>query len=170
MSGSFHCGCINVRVEFAKWISKISHIIKHLTTVVVGGKGKVSIDNFYQAIAEEALASAQNIDGRLLVYSEIEDGVVSADLFYVQSSDSKIRFRFGSSQIKDLIVSFWEAWRGTPGNREWRVMTFVIEGGAFNIDFNYPDQIDEDEDLSDRRPRVIKRYFGDSLVDYSNPR
>lgn len=137
---------------------------------MVVSEENVNFEDFYQAIAQEALASAQNIDGRLLVYSEIEDGVVSADLFYVQSTDDRIKFRFGSSQMKNLITSFWDAWRRTPGNKEWRVMSFVIEGSAFNIEFSYPDQIDESEDLSDRRPKVIVKYFDDKIIDYSNPR
>lgn len=139
---------------------------------MVASEDKVNadIESFYQAIGQEALASAPKLGGRLLVYTEIEDGVVSADLFYAQSPSEPIRFRFCSPAMKDLVASLWEKWRSIPGNREWRVMSYVIDGGKFNIDLTYPDQVDEDEDLSDRRPLAVQKYFGDAPVDYSNPR
>lgn len=46
-------------------------------------------------------------------------------------------------------------------------MCYVIDGGKFSIDFTYPDQIQKDEAVSDRRPRAVKQYFNDLKVDYS---
>jgi len=127
------------------------------------------IESLYLAIGQNALASAPGIGGRLLVYAEVEDGVSSADLFYVQTSSQSVRFRFGSSTMVDLIVSLWEKWQDIPGNKEWRVLCYVIENGRFSIDLTYPEQIDEDEDSSERRPRAVQKYFGEVSVDYSLP-
>lgn len=104
------------------------------------------------------------------MYAEVEEGAVSADLFYIQSVNEPIRFRFCSPNMKNLIVALWEKWQSIPGNRDWRVMCFLIDGGRFNIDLTYPDQIDKDEDLSDRRPLAVQKYFGDIPVDCSNRR
>jgi hypothetical protein len=49
-------------------------------------------------------------------------------------------------------------------------MSYVIDGGKFNIDLTYPEQMSEEEDLSDRRPRAVQRYFGDVSIDYSSPK
>ena len=146
--------------------------MRSLPIVVAAGEGRVNadIESLYHAIGQEALASAPDIGGRLLVYAEVQDGVVSADLFYVQSPKRPIRFRFCTPAMRDLIVSLWEKWQGVPGNREWRVMCYVIDGGKFNIDLTYPDQLNEDEGLPDRRPHAIRRYFGEVSVDYSSPR
>jgi hypothetical protein len=38
------------------------------------------------------------------------------------------------------------------------------------MDLTYPDQVNDEEELSDRRPRAITKYFGDMKVDYSKPK
>jgi hypothetical protein len=78
-------------------------------------------------------------------------------------------FRFCSEEMRGLIYSFWECWRDIPDNCEWRVMCYVLVGGEFSIDLTYPDKIDLIEGESDRRPRAVKKYFGDATVDYSKP-
>jgi hypothetical protein len=54
-------------------------------------------------------------------------------------------------------------------NREWRPVAYVVDGGKFSIDLTYPDQVDPQEDISDRRPAIVRRYFADMKVDYSKP-
>jgi hypothetical protein len=123
----------------------------------------------YQEIGQATLSLAEGRTEKLLVYSEVEDGVISADVFYVSQADV-VRFRFSPSSVKDLIYSFWERWKEQPGNHEWRTMSYVVDGGRFSIDLTYPDQINPNEDITVRRPQVIKKHFGDRTVDYSNPR
>lgn len=126
------------------------------------------IEQLYQEIGQAALSQAEELAGKLLVYAEIEDGVISADLFYVTQS-GVVRFRFCPKPMQELIYSLWERWKEKPENREWRVLCYVIDGGKFSIDLTYPDQIKRDEEVSDRRPLAIKQYFGDARVDYSKP-
>jgi hypothetical protein len=128
----------------------------------------LTIEQFYQEIGQAARALAEGLAGRLLVYAEIEDGVISADLFYATQS-GVVRFRFCPKALQTLLYTFWEQWKAQPGNREWRAMSYVIDGGKFSIDLTYPDQIDPGEDVSDRRPSVVRKYFGDMKVDYSKP-
>lgn len=127
------------------------------------------IEGLYQDIGRAALACAESLAGKLLLYAEVEDGVVSADIFFVNHS-GVVQFRFCPPPIKALIYSLWESWQKQEGNREWRVMCYVIDGGKFSIDLVYPDQIDAHEDVSDRRPLVVKKHFGDMQVDYSRPK
>jgi hypothetical protein len=79
------------------------------------------------------------------------------------------RFRFGPKSLRNLVYSFWERWRKTPGYREWRIMSYVIKGKKFKMDLAYPDEVNTDEDISERRPIVVKKYFGDIKVDYTKP-
>lgn len=127
------------------------------------------IDQLYQEIGQEALAAADALAGKTLVYAEIEAGVISADIFFATKS-SGVQFRFCPKPMQALIYSLWEHWKALPGNREWRVMCYVIDGGKFNIDLTYPDGVKEEEELSDRRPRAVLKYFGDQRVDYSRMR
>ena len=127
-----------------------------------------TIEQLYQEIGLAALDLAEDLAGKLLIYAEVEDGVISADLFYVNQA-GVVRFRFCPEDMKDLIYSLWERWQEYPDNREWRVMCYIVDGGKFQIQLTYPDQVKKDEDASDRRPLAIKKYFGDMKVDYSNP-
>jgi hypothetical protein len=72
--------------------------------------------------------------------------------------------------MQQLIESLWTEWQKHPGNHEWRTMCYIIENSKFRIDFGYPDQINASEDVSDRRPRIVKEHFPDAKVDYSKPR
>ena len=127
-----------------------------------------SIEEFYQTIGEAALEMADDMSGTLLLYAEVEDGHSSCALFY-ETEAGIVRYRRCSELLWELIDSFWERWREGPCNHEWRVMCYVIEDGKFRIDYTYPDQINEEEGVPDRRPSAITKYFGDKKVDYSNP-
>ena len=128
-----------------------------------------AIEQLYQDIGREAVALAKGRTGKLLIYAEVEHGVISADVFYVSKPDGRVRYRRCSEHPRDLIYKLWERWQKVRGNKEWRIMEYVVEGEGFTLDFTYPDQIDEREDVSDRRPRSVKKHFGEVKVDFSNP-
>ena len=126
-----------------------------------------TIEQLYSEIGQTALGLADELAGRLLVYAEVEDGVISAGVFYANRA-GVVRFRFAPKPLQDHIYSLWERWKERPGNREWRAMSYAIDGGKFSIDLTYPDQIGG-EDIADRRPLVVKKHFGSLNVDYSKP-
>lgn len=127
------------------------------------------IEHLYQSIGREALNTAPALGGRLLVYSEVESGVASADIFYVEEGCDVIRFRFAPLALQEQVYSLWTEWMKHPGNREWRALSYVIDDGKFTIDLTYADQLVSGEALSDRRPQAIRKYFGGAKVDYSVP-
>lgn len=127
-----------------------------------------TIEQLYQEIGKSALENTDSLSGKILVYAEVEDGAISADMLYVNRANV-VRLKFCPGSMQVMIYALWERWKEEPGNVEWRVLCYVIEGGKFSIDLTYPDQLNEEETVSDRRPRVIKKYFGDAKVDYSQP-
>lgn len=129
----------------------------------------MTVEQMYQEIGQAALNIAEGRAGKVLVYAEVQDGVISCDEFYIDQA-GVVQFRFCPKPMKELIYSFWEQWKNQPGNREWRAMSYVIDGGKFGIDLKYPDQIDPNQGFSERRPLVVKERFGDAKVDYSKPR
>ena len=126
-----------------------------------------AIERFYPEIGQAALAVATDLDGRLIVYAEVEPGVVSADILYV-NKEGIVRLRFCPRPLRHLIRDFWQAWRADPDNKEWRAMTYIIDGGKFRLEFTYPDQL-VGEHAIERRPAVIQKFFGDRKVDYARP-
>ena len=129
-----------------------------------------SIEDLYQEIGHEAVAVADDdLGGRLLVYAEVQDRVISTDLFY-WTRKGDVRFVLSPRPLKELVYELWELWKKQPGNEEWRVMSYVVDdNGKLTIDLTYPDDLDEEEGLSDRRPRAVEKYFGDVKVIYPNP-
>ena len=127
------------------------------------------IEGLYQKIGTEACAAAPDFQGKLLVYAEVEDGAISGSVFYERGTDRVVTFRFCSEGLINSILSLWEKWKLHQGNVEWRAIAYLVRDGKFSVEIIYPEQMNHDEDLSDRRPRVIEKYFGDAKVDYSRP-
>jgi hypothetical protein len=127
------------------------------------------LESFYLELGQAAVDLAPDLAGRLLLYAEVEDGEISADVFYLNQR-GEVRYRPCPPPTVSLIYEFWEQWKAHPGNHEWRTMSFVVEmDGSFDIDFKYPDHVNPEEDLADRRPRELKHYFVNRRVDYSRP-
>lgn len=120
----------------------------------------------FQRIGARAIAASHSANGKILLYAEVAEGVISADLFS-QSSDEPVRFRFSPPELKALIYEWWE---GLPASERWATMAFSIDGGRFTCSFGYPDVLLAEEHLEDRRPRAVQTHFGDTAVDYSSPR
>jgi hypothetical protein len=99
----------------------------------------LTIDQFYQEIGQQARAAADGLAGRLLVYAEVEDAVISADLFYATEA-GVVRHRFTPKKVQNLIYAFLEQWKTQPGRCEWWTLCYVVDDGKFSIDLAYPDQ------------------------------
>jgi len=126
-------------------------------------------NDYYQRIGQAATTECASAD-KILLYSEVEDGVVSADLFFTFRGDELVRFRFGSLSLQDLIVELWENGDRELSPRSWLALKFTVVDGKFDAKFTYPDQIDSEEDLSERRPIVVESCFPGLKIDYSKPR
>jgi hypothetical protein len=120
-------------------------------------------------VGEMALAAFDGPAAKLLVYAEVEDGVSSADLFADLVGAGKVTFRFAPARLRQTIYEFWETGNAMVQSRSWATCNMVIEGSQFNLDLVYPADLAKDEDLSDRRPRVVEQVFPGKTVDYSNP-
>jgi hypothetical protein len=127
------------------------------------------IERLYQDVGSEALCIADDLEGKLLVYAEIEDGAISSCMLYEKGEQCIPTFKFCSPSLKEFLIALWERWNEIPENKEWRAVAYLISDGDFTIDFTYPEQLDADETLQQRRPNVFSRYFGDATIDYSNP-
>ena len=118
-------------------------------------------------VAEMALAAFDRRPLKLLLYSEIEDGVSSADLFAEFEGASTVAFRFAPSTLTDMICALWESGDALVQPRSWATFKMVVENSRFNVDLVYPVDLIAGEDLADRRPRVVAQVFPGRLVDYS---
>jgi hypothetical protein len=72
--------------------------------------------------------------------------------------------------LKEFVYELWQRWKAQPGNEEWRVMSYLVDrDGKLTVDLTYPDDVDGEEDVTDRRPRAVTKYFGDVNVILPDP-
>lgn len=99
-------------------------------------------------------------DGTFL-YSEAGEGWVSAGVF--KADGAAVRYFRPSSVLTDLLL---EAWSTVDSDKRWAVMEYEITGSKFDAKFQFPEEIDPNEGELERRPRALKRRFGDTPVIY----
>lgn len=129
----------------------------------------MTIEDLYQAIGEAAPKNCPELHGDLLVYAEVQPGVIESGMFYERGSGREVTFRYCTDELEDLLFTLWERWQEVPGNVSWRGLAYLIRDGRLQIDLSYPEQLIEGEGLLERRPRLLQTYFGDRPVDYSTP-
>ena len=120
-----------------------------------------------QELANQTLNAFSARNGLALLYAEVEDGVISADLFFQLNGKSAVQFRFAPSELRELVYSVWESGFANAMPRSWATMRLVVADGRVSVDLQYPDQIDPDEDVSDRRPQIVSNLFSGAAIDYS---
>jgi hypothetical protein len=127
-----------------------------------------SVEDLIQEVGQEAVAVASDdLAGKLLVYAEVEDGVISADVLY-KNDKGDVRLVLGPSPLDNIVYELWQQWKAQPGNEEWRVMSYLVdENGKLTIDLTYPEDVDEEDD--EGRDRAVKKYFGNVKLDFDDP-
>ncbi len=128
------------------------------------------MSDWYQRIGEALVGFVGEPAERILLYAEVEEGALSADVFIEPLAGADIAYRFAPDEVTTLVYAFWETGEGPVPPQGWLAMRYLVEGGRFTVELTYPDQVQADEALSDRRPRVLAAVFGERHVDYSDPR
>ena len=101
-----------------------------------------------------------NPDGTFL-YAEAEEGSYGYGVF--KEEGNVVRYYDPTRTLGDLI---WKAWKAEEPNKRWAVMEYQIKGTRFDVTFQFSDEIDPNESEVERRPRALKRRFGDKPVIY----
>jgi hypothetical protein len=120
-------------------------------------------------LLSQAAASACDSAAKVLLYAEVEDGAVSADLFFEQSSGAGVKFKFAPRELREAVYEYWGSGDEQVPSRAWATLKLVIANGKFQCAFEFPDDLKKNEELQDRRPRVVLSVFGNEKIDYSNP-
>lgn len=126
-----------------------------------------AIEALYQSIGAELVSIPQEPFERIALYVEVEEGVISANVFYAMPGADKITYRVGSATLEDLIYEMWEQWSSLPGQETWRSLLYTVDGGKFNIDMTYAEKFNEQLGDVERRHLAIEPVFGKRKVDYS---
>lgn len=123
------------------------------------------MNDHYQTIGDLLTAVLPSAFRKALLYAEVEDGVVGTSLFH-EDHDGRVFYSPTPPQIVKAIYAFWIDWKGN--NNPWRTFAYLLEGGRFRTELKYPDQIPEDEEEWERRPRILREHFAGKEVIYPN--
>jgi hypothetical protein len=134
------------------------------------------MEQLYQDLGHELQSiSGDAIEGKILLYAEVEDDVVSVSVYGKKRSSDAVLMRLGSPELEELVYRFWQRWVEEPGNKAWVVMSYLMDGDRFTIDLTYPEQIPQRPDRhpddflipEDYREDEVNKYFGDARIDWS---
>lgn len=125
------------------------------------------IEALYQSIGAELVSIPQEPFEVVALYAEVEDGVISANVFYAAPGADKIVYRVGTGALEDLVYELWEKWGSLPGQEPWRALLYTARDGKFKIEMTHADQFDEKLGEAERRLLAIQPVLGRRKIDYS---
>jgi hypothetical protein len=102
-------------------------------------------------------------DGAFL-YAEVQPGVVAVSIF--KDVGDRVMYSYPSTRLADRLS---EAWEALDPDKRWTALSFTISGDRFSADFQFPDELNSEEDFDDRLEGILKDKFGEKPIDYSTP-
>ena len=129
------------------------------------------LDQLYKEIGWEAVSIAgDDRGGKVLVYAEVQDGVASTDVFFVNRK-GEVQVALSPDPLVGLVYALWNRWKEKPGNEEWRVMTYLVdENDQMHIHLTYPEDVDDNPLVGPRRSKAVEKHFGKAKVNYPHMR
>lgn len=116
------------------------------------------LDEIGLLLAED---TAYPLDGTLL-YARLASNMVAPSIF--KSRGNSIVYRDPDlDRLGDALLNLWDA--EEPLNR-WAEIEYVVSGDTFEVAYTYAEEINPEEDLFERRDRIVKRHFGDKPIVY----
>jgi hypothetical protein len=125
------------------------------------------IERLYQSIGAELLSVPEEPFDRIALYAEGEDGVMSADVFYLPRGGAKLVYRFGGETLMELLFELWEKWAAIPVQQPWRALLYTVKDKKFDIKLTYQDDFDDSQAEAKRRLSAVPTVLGNYPPDYS---
>lgn len=97
-----------------------------------------------------------------LLYAELDFNFVGESIF--KELGNQLVFRWPLNER--LMYALLELWEAQGARDRWSELEFVLRDGRFEVTYFYPDEIDPEEDLIERRERALRRHFGDKPIVY----
>jgi hypothetical protein len=66
-------------------------------------------------------------------------------------------------RLGDALLDLWKA-QNTA--KRWTEIEYVIRGDKFHASFGYPEEVDPEESMLDRRRRIVVKHFGNKPIIY----
>lgn len=123
---------------------------------------KTEQERLLDVIGESLMEDSEYPSEPTLLYAQLDHGMIGQSIY--KDLGNQILFR---CPIKDrLCEALLELWESQEGHERWSELEYVLRDGRFDVAYFYPDEIDPDEDLLERRRRALRRHFGEKPIVY----
>lgn len=65
-----------------------------------------------------------------------------------------------------MLHALLDLWEAEDEHDRWSELEYVLRDTKFEVAYYYPDEIDPEEDVLERRERAWRRHFGDKPIVY----
>lgn len=90
-----------------------------------------------------------------LLYAQLGHNMIGESIF--KELDNQFLYRWPVNER--LPYALLELWESQEGNDRWAELEYVLRDGRFEVAYNYPEEIDAEEDILERRERSLLRHF-----------
>ena len=97
-----------------------------------------------------------------LLYAQLDHNMIGQSIFKELGNQLLYR-RPVNERLPYALLELWEA---QDGKDRWSELEYVLRDGSFDVAYVYPDEIDLNEGVMERRERALQRHFGDKPVVY----
>lgn len=97
-----------------------------------------------------------------LLYAQLDRNMIGESIF--KELGNQILYR--RPVIDRLPYALLDLWETQEGDDRWMEMEYLVRDGRFEVAYIYPDAIDPEEDVVERRARAVRRHFGQKPIVY----
>jgi len=97
-----------------------------------------------------------------LLYAQVDRNMVGESIF--KELGNQILYRW--PVIDELPYALLDLWGTQEGDDRWIEMEYLVRDGRLEVAYIYPDEIDPEEDVMERRARSARRHFGEKPIVY----
>lgn len=97
-----------------------------------------------------------------LLYAQLDNNVIGESI--VKELGNQLLFRWPvNERLPDALLELWEA---QDGQGRWSELEYVLRDDQFEVAYFYPEEIDPQENVIERRERALRRHFGEKPIVY----
>ena len=97
-----------------------------------------------------------------LLYAQLAENMIGESIF----KELADHFLYRWPVNERLPYALLELWEAQEGDERWTEMEYVLRDDRFEVAYIYPDEIDPDEDVVERRERSLLQHFGKKSIVY----
>lgn len=97
-----------------------------------------------------------------LLYAQLDHNMIGESIF--KELGNQLLYRWPTNER--LPYALLELWEAQDERDRWSELEYVLRDGLFEVAYFYPDEIDFQEDVIERRERALRRHFGEKPIVY----